>query len=225
MVYIMYMYVNKRVELAQRGLVLKKMYVCMYVCMYVGMYVVLLLLLVECLNHQRKSPQNEVTTKISLDINTKMWQTSLEHPWRKRHWLCVQKTTLILTVCPENDTDTDCVSRKRHWLCVQKTTPTVCPENDTDTNCVSRKRHWHWLCVQKTTLTVCPENDTVCPAIIKSQTTNALSRWCPSIFSLYINTLTTLWALGWRCYYLHGLYNYAMIIPCRFYTNPFTDPY
>ena len=34
MVYIMYMYVNKRVELAQRGIAQTEI-VCMYVCMYV----------------------------------------------------------------------------------------------------------------------------------------------------------------------------------------------
>ena len=34
-VYIMYMYVNKGVELVQLGIALEKMYVCMYVCMYV----------------------------------------------------------------------------------------------------------------------------------------------------------------------------------------------
>ena len=31
MVYIMYMYVNKRVELAQRGIALQKMYVLLYI--------------------------------------------------------------------------------------------------------------------------------------------------------------------------------------------------
>ena len=34
MVYIMYMYVNKRVELAQRGIALQKMYVLLYIYIF-----------------------------------------------------------------------------------------------------------------------------------------------------------------------------------------------
>ena len=60
MVYIMYMYVNKRVELAHRGIALLKMYICMYV--YVCMYVLLLLLLLVAVfkvEHLRISSRDE----------------------------------------------------------------------------------------------------------------------------------------------------------------------
>ena len=42
-VYIMYMYVNKRAELIQRGIALEK---CMYICMYVCVLILLLLIII-----------------------------------------------------------------------------------------------------------------------------------------------------------------------------------